>query len=389
VASIVKLRSGKQPPRAIDFVGMDGKRKRIRLGKVMHDDAKDAKRGIQRLLLCRQHGQDIDNDTARWLAGLDDKIHDRVARHGLCERRKRPAEMALSELGAFIDAYIESRAIKKPNTKRNYQVTRSHLVEYFGAEKKLEDITLGEADEWRQSLLKELSSATVSREVKRARQFFRGAVRKKLIAENPFADLASPAQVNKSREHFVSQEVTQKVIEACPDSEWRLIVALSRYGGLRCPSEHLSLTWGDVNWEQNRITIQSPKTEHHVGGESRVIPLFPELRTYLEATFDEAEAGAEHVVTRYRDRNTNLRTQLLRIVKQAGAKPWPKPFQNMRASRETELSEHFPIHVVCAWIGNSTAIAAKHYLQVRDSDFERAAESAAESAAAGCRIFWH
>ena len=50
----------------------------------------------------------------------------------------------------------------------------------------------------------------------RARQFFRGAVRKKLIAENPFADLAAPAQVNKSREHFVSREVTQKVIDACP-----------------------------------------------------------------------------------------------------------------------------------------------------------------------------
>ncbi len=61
----------------------------------------------------------------------------------------------------------------------------------------------------------------------------------------------------------------------------------------------------------------------------------------------------------------------------AGEKPWPKLFQNMRASRETELIEDHPIHVVCSWIGNSAAIAAKHYLQVRESDFERAAESAA------------
>ena len=87
------------------------------------------------------------------------------------------------------------------------------------------------------------------------------------------------------------------------------------------------------------------------------------------------------MITRYRERNANLRTQFLRIVKRAGLKPWPKPFQNMRASRETELSEQYPIHVVCVWIGNSAAIAAKHYLQVRESDYDRAAESAAESAA--------
>lgn len=42
---------------------------------------------------------------------------------------------------------------------------------------------------------------------------------------------------------------------------------------------------GHIDWEHDRITIQSPKTEHLAGGESRVIPLFPELRPYLEAIF--------------------------------------------------------------------------------------------------------
>ena len=49
-----------------------------------------------------------------------------------------------------------------------------------------------------------------------------------------------------------------------------------------------------------------------------------------------------------------------------------KPFQNLRSTRETELAETYPIHVVCAWIGNSEAVAAKHYLQVTDEHFERA-----------------
>src|SRR5438552_790228 len=35
------------------------------------------------------------------------------------------------------------------------------------------------------------------------------------------------------------------------------------------------------------------------------------------------------------------------------------------------------MHVVCAWIGNSALIAAKHYLQVTDQDFARGAATPA------------
>ena len=35
--------------------------------------------------------------------------------------------------------------------------------------------------------------------------------------------------------------------------------------------------------------------------------------------------------------------------------------------------------MVCAWIGNSARVAAKHYLQVREEDFDRAANGAAKS----------
>ena len=76
--------------------------------------------------------------------------------------------------------------------------------------------------------------------------------------------------------------------------------------------------------------------------------MFPELRTYLEECFDLAEPGSEFVVTRCRNTNANLRTQLLRIIRRAGVQPWPKLFQNLRGTRETELADDFPIHVVCA-----------------------------------------
>jgi integrase len=171
--------------------------------------------------------------------------------------------------------------------------------------------------------------------------------------------------------------MAEKVIEACPDHEWRLLFALSRYGGLRCPSEHLRLRWADVDWERDRFRVTSPKKEHLADGGERWVPIFPELRRYLDEAFELAEPGAVHVITRYRDSNSNLRTRLNKIIRRAGLTPWPKLFHNLRATRQTELAKEFPLHVVCSWIGNKQAVAAEHYLQVTDADFERAAKSGA------------
>ncbi len=70
------------------------------------------------------------------------------------------------------------------------------------------------------------------------------------------------------------------------------------------------------------MTVLVLKTEHHEGGESRVMPIFPELLPHLEDVYDQAPEGAEYVITRYRDVNCNLRTQLLRISQ---ARQWCEP----------------------------------------------------------------
>jgi integrase len=149
--------------------------------------------------------------------------------------------------------------------------------------------------------------------------------------------------------------------------------------------------WGDVEWELNRITVRSPKTEHHEGKESRVIPLFAELLPQLVVVWNEAEEGTEFVIARYRGRNSNLRTQLERIIRKAGFTPRPKLFQNLRSTWETELAAEFPIHVVCDWVGNTQAVAAKHYLQTTDDHFDRATQKkrSSQRRKAGEIVGWH
>ena len=147
---------------------------------------------------------------------------------------------------------------------------------------------------------------------------------------------------------FIDDAKARRVLSACPDDGWRLIFALARYGGLRVPSELVSLKWEDIDWQAGRFTVTCIKTKHHEGRELRLVPIFPELRPYLENWRDQAPEDSKWVIGRSRSGKANLRTQMLRILKRARIAHWPKLFQNLRSSRETELMAVYPAHVVCA-----------------------------------------
>lgn len=53
---------------------------------------------------------------------------------------------------------------------------------------------------------------------------------------------------------------------------------------------------------------------------------------------------------------------------------------SLRATRETELVERFPVHVVCAWLGNTIDVAAAHYLKTTEQHFVDAAKVAQKAA---------
>jgi len=383
---------GKEPRgrKRILFVARDGKRRTIRLGKASMGQAETIKLKIQSLVTSQFSGR-IEDETARWLTRLGDTAYAQLVRVGLVPPRatvspapKSPA--AVNRLGPFLDHYIESRCDVKPSTRTVFARTRNHLVAFFGAHKRLDDVTEGDADAWRLYLVSQgLAPNTVNRTCGIARQFFRAAVRRRLIPGNPFSELKVSVKGNKAREHFVSRHDAEKILDACPNIEWKLIFALARFAGLRTPSETLCLRWQDVDFGQNRMLVRSPKTEHHPGGESRLVPIFPELAPLLTLALAEAEPGPGYVIAKHRNTGANLRTHMLRILAKAGVKPWPKLFQNLRSTRQTELCQDWPEHVVCAWLGNSKAIAREHYLQVTNEHFRKAAQNPAQRpCAAAC-----
>jgi len=372
MASIVRDPNGRK---RVQFVDLDGSRKSIRLGKVSVKDAEAFSGRVERLLASRITGAAIDSDMARWLTELPDAVHVKLEHVGLTEAREIQSHVMI---GAFLADVIEAADVK-PASKTCMNRAANTLCGFFGSDRGLGTVTELDAEDWRSDLRQRgYSTATISRTVRYARQMWRPAIKRGLVDTNPFEDLKAGPQTNVARQVFVDTATIQRVLDAAPDAEWRLLIALARYGGLRVPSEALALTWADVNWEHSRLTIRSRKTEHHEGGGERVIPIFPELREHLLEVFDQAPDGETRVITSYRS-GSNLNPQLRRIIQRAGLVPWPRTWHNLRASRQTELAMTYPLHTVCAWIGNTKAIAAGHYLQLTDADWERAIRDPDES----------
>lgn len=357
------------------FTDATGARRAIRLGKCDRRTAETIANLIHRLATAKAVGQQIPADLSEWLRGIGPRLRRALAKYGLADA---PMDVTLQ---AWIDRYIETRSEAKPSTKLTWKRARKHLLEFFGPKRRIDDITQAGAKEFRSWLAgrKKLEEATVARTIGHCRQFFIHAVDAKILTAHPFKGQQTDARSNPEKEFFIDRVSTAKLLGACRNAEWRLIIALARYGGLRCPSEPESITVAGVNWEHNRFKVVSTKTEHHRNRGIRWVPIYPELRPYLQARFDELPVGATHLV-KHRS-GTVARRVLLAIIERAGLKPWHKLWQNLRVSRQNELEETFPTHVVCAWMGNSPRIARKHYLTVRDEHFDKAAQNQAQQAA--------
>lgn len=348
--------------------GENNKRPKITLGKCTRTYAKESKAYIESLIR-----GDTNAAVSEWLEKLPDGLRTRLEKLGLV----RPCSGSRWTVQAFIADYIERRTDVKGATRRKWKDVERKLNAFFRGDN-IGDVTVQHAKNFRVYLQTTvgLSENTLRRHIGIARQFFNAAVDAELIKKNPFRGQAVSVRANESRFFYVTPEMAQKVLEACPDSQWRLIFGLARFGGLRCPSEVVRLKWQDIDFDKQRFTVHASKTEHHADGGIRTVPMFPELKPLFQDAFDNAKEGAIYCIDRYKGDWSNLGVHMARIIKRAGLEPWPKLLQNCRSTRETELFKMTGgnVKAVCSWIGNSPQVAMAHYAQTTEADMKEAAK---------------
>jgi integrase len=399
MASLRFETNGKREGWRIQFYGSDKRKKSIWLGGLTKRQAETWQIHVENLLNARGSGSAMKPSSAAWVGELDKEHRNKLVQAGLIDPLEPETKAdPTPTLADFCKRFIDSKRSAKESTVTKFEQVRDALIRHFGADRRIDSITAADADTWREWLATEgniregkerkdrngktirgrtdLADNTVRRRTGIAKQFFAWAIKAKLISENPFNGLACSVHANEARQFFVSREQAYQAIDKAPNAEWRAVIALSRFGGLRCPSEPMRLKWEDVDLVNRRLRIHAKKTEHHRNGGVRYCPIFPELMPYLEDLAKLAQERnakpADYVLIEARGSEAYYRTGLYRILNKAGIAPWPKLFQNMRASRETELLADFPVKDVCSWIGNTQAVAMKHYAMVMDSSFAKA-----------------
>jgi len=341
-----------------------GKRRTLRLGKLPSAKAVKLKERVEHLILAKQHGE-MEPELAAWVAKLDDELHAKLAAVELVLAREA------GQLGPWLEKYLEERVELKPGSKVKLQQTEKKLLAFFTAPCRLRSITKAQAAEWWASLLKEgLSMASAKIHAGNAKAFFNAALRRQLVNENPFLDLKSgPTPANL--EHFVTLEVAQRVLQACPDVRSQVLFGLARFAGLRVPSESHLLTWDDVDFVRRRLRVRSPKTERHQGKAFREVPITQHLLPILLEAWQKR--SGDYVVT-IRG-NGYIHNGLQRIIRKAGVEVWEDLYQALRRSFGKDLVHLGGFHeaTVAQWTGHSLTVSQRHYTKgVPDEVFDKA-----------------
>jgi hypothetical protein len=341
---------------------------------------------VEQLVAARRSVTAIPPSTAAWVGDLKGPLRDRLEALQLIIPEKATSDITIVQ---YMERFIAALADKKPNTIRIYHRSLYFAKQFFG-ETRLTEVTTGQARGFKAFLLspertdggRTLGENTARKMICKLKTVLTAAVEEELITKNPFKVKGLSSSVSassKERERFIEQADVDSVIGSAPDDEFALIIALARYGGLRTPSEFPLLTHGSfkLSGDAPHFEVFAPKTGH-CKPDKRIVPVFPELLPYVEkvVSISRAKQGGFVFSDRYRTcTEANITNTMRRTIKKAGLQIWPKLWQNLRASRETELLRRFDIKDVCNWLGNTPAVALKHYLRA-DNDALRKATQA-------------
>ena len=349
---------------------VDGKRKSLSLGAISSGQAQVIKSHIESIISSRECCVPLNGVAQAWVQGVSGILSDRLARCGLIDVKDR------TTIGELFASFVDPTS--KPGTLNAWRTLEADFGTMVGVDILIREFSEPEAIGFRSGLLSRgLSGVTVQKRLQMGRQLFGHAMKQGWVESNPFDGVTCKCGNPRERQQYISAETTNKLLEASPDWCWRTIIAMSRFGGLRCPSEVLSARLVDIDWDKGSMVVIAPKTS-----DTRTIPMFKRLRPHLEEAWEKAAIGQVNVIPEGRYlpsaqgpagwSGCNLRSTLRRIVVRAGLTPWPRLFHNLRASCESDLARDYSISTACRWIGNTANVAVKHYIQVTDQDFEKA-----------------
>ena len=355
----------------IQFRDEYGQRKTITLSgrKFTERTARQLKDAVEVLIHKKINGDPTQHKpTQTWVEGAAPAIREKLARYDLCQVSSRHT---VTELW---DEFLDQYEFKTESTRTTYLHARERFNLYFRKPGELiARLTPDRMEAWKAFLLdKGYGQPTIAGTVRKTKTLFNWAVKQKLLVESPLKGVGEGSFLNPAKTREVTMVEYHRLLDACPCQEWRVIITLARIGGLR-PCEIMVLRWSDIGIGENRdrMRVYSPKLQRFVHLREREPALFPKVSEELDKLRAiPGNEGQEYIINRYTNRErVNFGQPFDTIAKRAGLDKIVRPFDNMRASRATEILRRHGAKVESAWIGHSEKIAEECYLMVTEEDY--------------------
>jgi len=182
----------------------------------------------------------------------------------------------IPNLNDFADKYLTYvRETKKKRSWKRDELALKHLKKHF-SNKKLTEIEPQDIDTYKSSRLKNVTPATVNRELEVLRYLFNIAERwEKFYGKNPVSR-AGLLPSNNQKQRVLSIEEEKRLLAAC-EPYLRNIIITALYTGMR-KGEIISLKWDNVDFKRNIIAVE---IENNKSKKIKQIPISSFMRKML------------------------------------------------------------------------------------------------------------
>lgn len=402
------------------FTDKNSVRRVIYLGEsVLASDASFYAENLSRLVQCsKTPGAVRPPEVQAFVDGVDFSFRKKLIEVGLILETERDVYEAAATIGTLTDAYLKYHENAIYNTKKGLKLTVDKLLEYFGRDKKLCDITSTEVKHF-EAFLYGYSEAYASRLSGRIKEICRFGIREKILDdelfESTFATMKVGKMFNRERDEFVTVDKYRKIVSVCVNTELRFAFFLARFLAFRCPSECNSWRWSMIDFESKRVKVLDVKRK-----EIRLLPLFGflypffaellhyhrcksflddiqtkgislqwESKAMVDLMRERGQVYIADMASRFPKGKDWIFSEAFRSRKSRGKQipqllrkakvTLEKPFVNMRGTCESEWVQRYGIKAACEWTGNSVKVAAKHYLKISQETWLAATEETSET----------
>ena len=310
------------------------------------------------------------------------------------EQKIRPTTQKIETVGDLLTVWLTQPHGWSPATKERYsKVAKNHLLPELG-DLRLEEFTTFGAQTALNKLASRISRAAAENARGRLQQACAWAVRMNLLPTDPAASTIVPGKAKRSRPRAPEESAVdrlRRLLEADlksdrsgpkPLNPW---LAFEIMAGTACRiGEACALDAEDIDYELGKLTFRSTVTGTHTAVETkqglknqdpyRISHMPARLARILE---EHAPKAGPVLVTRKGTRvaPTAIRRAWRRVQAKAEIpeKEWVTP-HDLRRRGATVLARALGVEEAARQLGDTLAVAEKHYVQPTYAGPERAAD---------------